>query len=818
MKLSYFLLFLPFAISTCLTAQTTGSKYDATPAANTKPEPKAPYETLAESPASFSTLHASSLPYAKSTTAAKTSTSANCQCLMEIDPTFSIVPFANCSPPLYRNDDSSSAAIALDFNFCFYGTTYTSCFINNNGNITFNRKLPAYSPGGFPAGNASSLDTIMIAPFWGDVDTRNPSSGLVYYKKTPTALIVKWNYVGYFSYRVDGIDKLNDFQLIITDGTDPILPSGNNIAFCYGDMQWTSGQAGFSANGLNGWPATVGVNKGDRANYIQLGRFNRAGLSYDGPYGGFDGISFLDDKSYFFNTCSSSDNLPPIVQDATGGSSLCGDTIRMCGLSDTLVYSTDFLAPESSQTIAVTASAPTLGNSFQLLNKTVSAGGLTNCLWRVVASPTLAGVHTVVITGADNGIPTLSTSATYYIKIANTPILQPVILVAPTSASICANPGATLTLNNCFSYDRVYWSNGAITCSTVVNSSGVYYVTIKQAGCYKSTADSIVIVPNPVPVISGSLTYCYPANNTILSVNPPFTGMSAYLSYTWSPPSINTSTAVLTFGTKTLTVTDANGCEGSRVFAIDPTSVPTLNFNAPDLSICPKECVKVKALGASSYTPGNYSWSNNAANTSDSASFCTAGTYTTTYTDAKGCVVTQSLMVMADAEPMASFISTPPSPVFPEQPVDFISTSTISAGSITSSVWHFGDGAGGNGNTITHGFLNAGTFSVTLIVTGSNGCQGSVSTVYQVESVLVIPNVMTPNGDRANDFLKFKNLHLFPSNHLTIFNRWGKKIFEQDNYKNDWDGSGYSDGAYFFVLSVPDADPKSYQGYFQIIH
>jgi hypothetical protein len=34
-----------------------------------------------------------------------------------------------------------------------------------------------------------------------------------------------------------------------------------------------------------------------------------------------------------------------------------------------------------------------------------------------------------------------------------------------------------------------------------------------------------------------------------------------------------------------------------------------------------------------------------------------------------------------------------------------------------------------------------------------------------------------------------------------IFNRWGKKIYEARNYKNDWDGSDQSDGTYFYVLT-----------------
>jgi hypothetical protein len=107
-----------------------------------------------------------------------------CHCMTDIDSTFSVVPFTGGFSPEYRNDDGSSPLINLPFSFCFYGQTMNSCFINNNGNISF---LASY--GTFTANSFPDPSFIMIAPFWGDVDTRNALSGLVYYKITPTYMI-----------------------------------------------------------------------------------------------------------------------------------------------------------------------------------------------------------------------------------------------------------------------------------------------------------------------------------------------------------------------------------------------------------------------------------------------------------------------------------------------------------------------------------------------------------------------------------------------------------------------------------------------------
>ncbi len=204
-----------------------------------------------------------------------TTTTGACSCLLPVDNTYSVVPFSNGFAPDYRCDDGSSPIITLPFSFVFYGTTYNSLYINNNGNVTFNNYFYSFSAGGFPAGEASNLDTIMIAPFWGDADSNNPLSGLVYYKITPTSIIIKWDSIGYYATQAN---LRNTFQLILTDGNDPILSNGNNVAFCYGDMQWTTGDASMGTSGIGGIPATVGVNKGDALNYFQVQVFQ---LFYD---------------------------------------------------------------------------------------------------------------------------------------------------------------------------------------------------------------------------------------------------------------------------------------------------------------------------------------------------------------------------------------------------------------------------------------------------------------------------------------------------------------------------------------------------------
>ncbi len=220
-----------------------------------------------------------------------------CDCLLPLDSTFQLA--------MLPNDDLYSNSIALPFNFSFYGTTYDSLYINNNGNISFSQPYNTFTAYSFPDPTFN-----MIAPFWADVDTRSTNGGNVWYKVNAHSLIVIWDHVGYFNMMED---KLNTFQLIISDGLDTLIPSANNVSFCYGDMQWTTGSASGGSNGFGGSPATVGVNIGNGINYFQVGQFDASGVTFDGPYANNDQVDFLDGQEIYFDLASSNSNIPPLV-------------------------------------------------------------------------------------------------------------------------------------------------------------------------------------------------------------------------------------------------------------------------------------------------------------------------------------------------------------------------------------------------------------------------------------------------------------------------------------------------------------------------
>lgn len=158
---------------------------------------------------------------------------------------------------LARNDDGSTALVNIGFNANFFGTTYSSLFVNNNGNVTFNSSLSTFTPFGLTTNGFP-----IIAPFFADVDTRNLGSGVVQYGAASlggrNVFGVNWIDVGYYD---TAADKLNSFQLILTDRSD--TGAGNfDIEFNYDRILWETGSASGGTNGFGGTSAAVGYTDG----------------------------------------------------------------------------------------------------------------------------------------------------------------------------------------------------------------------------------------------------------------------------------------------------------------------------------------------------------------------------------------------------------------------------------------------------------------------------------------------------------------------------------------------------------------------------
>ena len=117
--------------------------------------------------------------------------------------------------------------------------------------------------------------------------------------------------------------------------------------------------------------------------------------------------------------------------------------------------------------------------------------------------------------------------------------------------------------------------------------------------------------------------------------------------------------------------------------------------------------------------------------------------------------------------------------------------------------------------------LSAGIY--TLTVTDDNNCLRIEPVVVNVAcEALEFYDVITPNGDGRNDFWVVESLQNFPENELIIYDRWGRLVYEQKGYANDWQGTSLTGeplpfATYYFVMKLNDASGAVYTGAISVL-
>ncbi len=650
--------------------------------------------------------------------------------------------------PDYRNDDWSTVELALPFNFCFYGTQVDSLFINNNGNVSVGASYFQFVTNSFP-----DTSFVMIAPFWADVDTRDPLSGLVYYSITPTRMIVQWENVGYYNTQSD---KLNTFQLILTDGTDPILPAGQNTSFCYKDMQWTTGSASGGINGFGGTAATVGVNRGNGVDFIQVGRFDTIGSAYDGPYANNDGIDALDNQSFYFNSCVSSSNVAPLVT----AIQVC-DTHKVC-INDTLVIHAEYLSPEQGQ-LTVASVNPNGMTGVSILSTTT---GITASIdVQIIGLASNVGYHTIFITGTDNGTPPLTNSTPVIVQVMPAPITS--FIYSPISP---INPGTTINFTNtsigAFTY---LWDFGDGTPTSSVrdpshtfNNAGTFNVTLTSTGpngCSSTQTAQVIVASCSSANFTVIDTLCIgtPATVTFTGVATPGAtfdwnfGSATILSGSGIGPY---SVAWNTAGNQTisLTVNDAPCAAVSTSMPVYVVPMPVASLTSlSDLCVGDQNTLAFNGTAQSNAT---FVW-----NYGSGTVVGGMGTLSNPYTmlwntsgstsvnlivNQNGCTDTTQLNFQVFSIPTSTFSLAPSVCAGSTVQINYTGSAAASA----TFTWDFGGGTVHSGSGIgpyTISWPNAGNPSVTLTVL-DNACPSAVSS----NSILV--NAIPTASINTNQF------------------------------------------------------------------
>lgn len=172
-------------------------------------------------------------------------------------------------------------------------------------------------------------------------------------------------------------------------------------------------------------------------------------------------------------------------------------------------------------------------------------------------------------------------------------------------------------------------------------------------------------------------------------------------------------------------------------------STPTANAG-PDKSICPGTTT---SIGSSTVAGNTYSWSpaTYLSNPNSAAPTCNP-LVTTTYivtvlNVANGCTDEDTVTINVYAKPTAAF-NPGPAQCLAGNSFTFANTSSVSSGSLTYT-WNFGDGSSSTQVSPVHSYINAGTYSVKLVVTSNSGCKDSIT--HPAVTVIANPVVKTNN-------------------------------------------------------------------------
>lgn len=271
--------------------------------------------------------------------------------------------------------------------------------------------------------------------------------------------------------------------------------------------------------------------------------------------------------------------------------------------------------------------------------------------------------------------------------------------------------------------------------------------------------------------------------------------------------------------TITLTIPQILSCDTVPISAsIYILNVDTLKITAtPDSSICDGDPIALSVYPVDGISPFDFNWNSGASTSSNYTVTPPIGVhnYIVEVVDSCGNYSSENVKITVNPIPTSDF--TLPDKICNLQEASIIYSGNAPAGATYN--WNFGGGvpvSGSGQGPLMVKWNNAGMIAVSLTVT-SLGCISS-TTIDSVEIVscpLTIPNVYTPNGDADNEVFEITNIEYYTNPKLNIFNRWGKKVFESSNYRNEWDGKDLSDGTYFYILTLMDG--ASYHGTVTII-
>jgi PKD repeat protein len=424
---------------------------------------------------------------------------------------------------------------------------------------------------------------------------------------------------------------------------------------------------------------------------------------------------------------------------STGLSAISGTSVTANPATTTTytVYGYTAAGCSNTTTVTVTVNAAPVanaGNDISICNgssTTLLASGGSSYSW----SPA-TGLNNDLISNPD---ASPSSTTTYTVTVSNggcsaTDLITvtvnqlPVVSVSANGpTTFCSGGNVTLTSSAAASY---LWSNGDVTQSTVITTSGNYYVTATSSfGCSATSGVTGVTVNSPVPASinpGGPTTVCQGNSVTLVANNGN--------AYSWSTTETTQIISVSVSGTYSVTVTDIYGCGTSTAslsVTVNPNPATPVITAGGSTDICIGDTVLISSDAASSYL-----WSTGATTSSIYAT--AGGSYSVINYNSFGCGTTSSSITVNVNDPLTDFTASTQLAFIPPALVNF--TATTSGVPPYTYLWNFGDTTTSVSSAPSHNYVTIGYKTVSLTLTDSTGCSKTVTKPGYIEVEQLFPS------------------------------------------------------------------------------
>ena len=289
--------------------------------------------------------------------------------------------------------------------------------------------------------------------------------------------------------------------------------------------------------------------------------------------------------------------------------------------------------------------------------------------------------------------------------------------------------------------------------------------------------------------IVGDSVLCNGGQTVLRATSP-----APVLAYRWNTGASTQSIIVTQPGTYSVTATFSGNTTSTAQHVVTAIT-PAVRITG-DSALCAGQPLSLTAVA-----PGARSlrWSTGA--TTASISVSQVGTYSVTASYGTGCQATLQRQVRAGAAVPVFSLGADTTVC---EGVAVVLRAPVPPPGVS---YRWSDGS--TGNTLRVG--QPGQYA--LLVSTSCGSR-TVSRQVSAQACLLIPNVVTVNGDGYNDRFRIQGL-VAGTWQLLVYDRWGQQVFDSPAYQNDWGGTA-APGVYYYQLRLPNGS-ASYKGWVEVL-